>query len=1261
MREVKRMELQANRAGELAAQYLAGNRQAMEELIEEIQDKVYYYCVKTLRNETAAQDAAQDVLMAVFQGLDRLKNPAAFNSWLNRIIIRTCMKTYTREHREITINEIGEDHFFENLDDQQIPEKIIDTNENRKIIRDLVDELPPAQRLCILMYYYDELSVKDIAEAIDVPENTVKSRLSYARKAIKAGVDRWIAKGFTLYSFTPLPYLRYFLQKEAEECHLPPVVVLRIQEAILAAGAAGAAGAAVSSAGGAAAGLLHKGIIAVAGLLLAGGVGGMLLLHPVRPPDNVQEAEPPQVVERLPMPAEPETLEHDPEPVPSADEPVPQRQEPTAVHTPVPLPVEELPEGAGGESAPTPPPEENPVPEAGIEPDVSTDTGLPLGTGTNPLPPPEDTDTDPAPPPDTEDTDETAPAPPPNTDDDDDDDDDDDTDPTPIPPEPPEPTPPEPVPPEPIPPDPIPPVPVPPVTNDYQPNRNFGNYLGINADGIHEFDVYLTADGESWVAYPIEDNCHIRIEVSDESRVSYRAAYIYGVAPGSSEVRYYLSRDPEGPFELAVIVHVTVSPEEPITPDYNWGVYENTIGNVAHFRHTLVKGSFEYKTPFQPGNFYVKAVSDDPNTIEVNENMQLRAVDAGTTTVRYYTRWTENDPWVEAAVVKMTVLEEKPPEATVIESQTRSVRYGSNEHFFRVWQGDLPNVLRFTSSNPAVVYITQESGSFSALAPGTAKLIAYDPLKPNEHYVLEVQVEDAFAWEYAVDDVTLCVGERQEHEVKYTLQTSNGANISFLSINSADRNIADIEYHPQDEMPEDTIRFEIIGRSQGTVEVTGKIAFEVLTYDDFKRMETTFSFQVQVNEPPEDDIPTVRKEVEQFGKCSGYGYAGFFKNFWDEEIPKDGMTYLSSDPAVACISEWGSFTTVSAGTVVLTATSTEEPARRYALTLHVEDRLDCVRTIKEEEAWLEESSHSAFAPNYELSASGRLTNVQWTSSDPEILTVIAGGSGACSYKALKPGKAALNGVATFMIDTPEGYKTMKDEFSIPVTVGYYITDTEVMEAEQFGICSGYGYTGRFQDYFLDLPDGLTFSSSDPYTASMDKDGRFTTLKPGRVVLLAYTKYDPSGHQYAVWLNIQDAMDWTYSLEEAVLDVGGSVLREVTDLELHDGVTLSSAYWYAADSRVASVTRDADDPLRCRVVAKTSGTTVVTGLLGITTQSYLYGQQQLTSLPTTTVSFTVTVREPEAVNPDVNLDTNADTNPDTPLDVLPSKGRRDENS
>ena len=234
------MELQANRAGELAAQYQAGDRQAMEDLIREIQDGVYYHCVKILRNESAAQDAAQEV-MAVLQGLNGLKNPAAFYSWLNRIITRTCMRVYAQEHREVAVSENEEITFFEDLDDQKIPEKAIDTEETRKMIRELVDELPPAQKCCVLMYYYDELPVKDIAEAMDTPENTVKSRLSYARKAIKAGVDRWIAQGLTLYSFTPLPYLRYFLQKESEDWHLPPAFVLRIQEALLAAGAAGAA------------------------------------------------------------------------------------------------------------------------------------------------------------------------------------------------------------------------------------------------------------------------------------------------------------------------------------------------------------------------------------------------------------------------------------------------------------------------------------------------------------------------------------------------------------------------------------------------------------------------------------------------------------------------------------------------------------------------------------------------------------------------------------------------------------------------------------------------------------------------------------------------------------------------------------------------------------------------------------------------------------------------------------------------------------
>lgn len=1201
------MEPQANRAEKLAAQYLAGDRRAMEDLIREIQDGVYYHCVKILRNESDAQDAAQDVLTAVLRDLDGLKSPAAFRSWLNRIIARTCMRTYAREHREIPMSESAEDPLFENLDDQRIPEKIIDTEETRRMIRELVDELPPAQKLCVLMYYYDELPVKDIAEVIDAPENTVKSRLNYARKAIKAGVDRWIAQGLTLYSFTPLPYLRYFLQKESEDCRLPPVVVMRIQEALLAAGAVGAA--AAGSAGGgtltgataggaAAAGLVQNGALALAGLLLAGSVGGLLLHDSVRQPDGLRGPEPPPVVETIPAPEEPEVLEYLPEPSEAAETistpagpETPGRHPGTAIPSDAPAsyteeraehepPAEEDSGDSGGGSAPAPLPGEDPAPEP------------------EPAPTP-----DPAPGPDSDSEPDLAPDPG---------------------------TGPEP---EPEPgPDPVSPAPAPPVDDFYQPNYDFGTYLGRNEEGVYEFDVRLLADRETWSHYPLEvGNYYARMEVSDESRVGLRAQYIYGKVPGTCEISYYVSTTPEGPFELKVIVHVTVEPEEPITLDYDWGEYQGMRGTVARFRRTLIKGDYEDKGPLNPGQYYVKAESGDSNVVEVTWRTRLRAVGAGTATVRYYTRWAESDPWVESAVADVTVLDEAPPEPEVAGRQTLHVGYGYNGSFTGIWQGELPQALNFTSSKASVVYIHPTGGGFSALSPGTAGLTAYDPLEPDLLYVLEVQVDDAFQWEYAAEDMTLSVGKSQVREVEYTLQSVNEIHLSSASVTSSSPYVAAVTMEP-DSVANDQIRFEIKGLAPGTAEMEGRAVFEVLTYDGLKPMEADFSFQIQVDEPPEADIPTVRKELEQFGYCSGYGYTGSFSNVWDGELPED-LTYVSSDPAVAYIVEGGAFSTLSAGTAVLTAASTSEPACRYELTLHVEDRLDCVRTMEiEEDTACPEAFNTTPAPSYR-DFNGTLDDIKWTSSDPEILTVTGESQLSCTYRVYRIGKAALNGTATFEINTVDGTRRMKDSFSIPITAEY-LKETKAVEPEEFGLCSGYGYTGSFEEFFPGLPDGLTFHSSDLAVASIHlNDGRFSTLNPGRVLLYAY---DSSGHQYAVWLNVQNAMEWTYSLEGMTLDVGGSGLNGLTDVQLHEGVKLSSAFWLPTDFQNVFVEQDEDNPLLCRVEAIQAGTAVVNGRLTFQAPDYLYTDVSSYSLRVT-VSFPVTIRLPGQTNSDTPPD------------------------
>ena len=190
---------------------LAGDPEAQEALVLAVQDRVFYHCKKMLRNEDDALDATQEILISMLTKLDTLKEPAAFWGWLSAMTANYCRNALRRAGREMQIPEDEEGNSlldtFETLDEQAIPDKALDTDESRRMIMELIDALPEAQRLCVLMYYYDEMSVRDIAAALETSEGTVKSRLNYARKAIKAGVDRHARQGVKLYGLAPLAFL----------------------------------------------------------------------------------------------------------------------------------------------------------------------------------------------------------------------------------------------------------------------------------------------------------------------------------------------------------------------------------------------------------------------------------------------------------------------------------------------------------------------------------------------------------------------------------------------------------------------------------------------------------------------------------------------------------------------------------------------------------------------------------------------------------------------------------------------------------------------------------------------------------------------------------------------------------------------------------------------------------------------------------------------------------------------------------------------
>lgn len=256
------MGMEQTELRELIARCLGGDPQAQEALVKAVQGQVFYHCRRLLGHEEDAQDACQDVLIAMLQGLSTLREPAAFWGWLNQITARLCGKRLSRQKRarqrlEEALMGVLPGRYAE-LDDQTIPDRRLDNEENRRMIWELVDALPAAQRLCVLLYYYDEMSVRDIADALEISEGTVKSRLYYARRHIRRGVERHAQQGFRLYGLSPLPFLRYFLQREA-----PGRTSGGALAAVSGAAACAAAGTALSAGGGA--GLLSLGSPAVRG------------------------------------------------------------------------------------------------------------------------------------------------------------------------------------------------------------------------------------------------------------------------------------------------------------------------------------------------------------------------------------------------------------------------------------------------------------------------------------------------------------------------------------------------------------------------------------------------------------------------------------------------------------------------------------------------------------------------------------------------------------------------------------------------------------------------------------------------------------------------------------------------------------------------------------------------------------------------------------------------------------------------------------
>lgn len=247
------------RQTELVKKAQQGDSEALNELIGDCYQDIYYFALKTVKNEDIAGDVAQESCIEIMTTLDKLREPAAFAVWSRRITYHQCMRYFRETKNEVQLeeNEDGEtilDVLPDDSDDV-IPEKVVEDKEFQQTMRDLIDSLPDEQRSALLLYYYEKMSVKEIADIQETTEGTVKSRLNYGRKAVKKKVEEYEEQsGTKLHSAAFLPLLLRYLfgQSKAE---MPPISAPVLPGIAGTAGAASAAGTALNAASGVASGV----------------------------------------------------------------------------------------------------------------------------------------------------------------------------------------------------------------------------------------------------------------------------------------------------------------------------------------------------------------------------------------------------------------------------------------------------------------------------------------------------------------------------------------------------------------------------------------------------------------------------------------------------------------------------------------------------------------------------------------------------------------------------------------------------------------------------------------------------------------------------------------------------------------------------------------------------------------------------------------------------------------------------------------------
>lgn len=190
--------------------YQNGDEAAFGQIYSLISDKLFRHAMVMMKNRSEAEDLLQDTMIQIVKSIGTLRDPAAFTTWSVQIM-RNVYMHQLRKTKAVLARDEEDLEIIENITDEDWsyrPDTVVDVAGIGDIVKEELERLPEAQRTAMVAFYYDGLSVREIAEMMGASENTTKSRLFAGRKAMKHGIEKYEQRtGVRLHEFAPASIL----------------------------------------------------------------------------------------------------------------------------------------------------------------------------------------------------------------------------------------------------------------------------------------------------------------------------------------------------------------------------------------------------------------------------------------------------------------------------------------------------------------------------------------------------------------------------------------------------------------------------------------------------------------------------------------------------------------------------------------------------------------------------------------------------------------------------------------------------------------------------------------------------------------------------------------------------------------------------------------------------------------------------------------------------------------------------------------------